>query len=133
MPNWSKRFQTFWSHSPVFTIENLPKNLNLQNYFTLIDPLVATSNKMRAPTARIYVSEQAIEMPNWSKTFQTVRLHSSVFSLEKESKNLICQNFFTSNRPFGGYFQWNACTDFQKISSWTRYRDAKLIKNFCNF
>ena len=36
-------------------------------------------------------------------------------------------------RHFGGYFQWKACTNFQKICSWARYTDAKLIKNNSNF
>ena len=133
MPNWSKTFVTFRPPSLAFAIQKLPKNLNLQNYLPLIDPLVDTSNQTRAPMSRTYVFEQAIEMPNWSKTFQTLRSHSSIFALEKEPKNLIFQRFFTSNRPFGDYFQWNACTDFQKICSWTRYTDAKLIKTFVTF
>ena len=37
--------------------------------------------------------------------------------------------FFTSNKPFGGYFQSKACTYFQKICRWTRFTDAKLTKN----
>ena len=41
--------------------------------------------------------------------------------------------FFTSNKPFGGYFQRNACTNLQKICSPTKYNDAKLIKNNSKF
>ena len=48
--------------------------------------------------------------------------HSPVFAV-----------FFSSNRPFVGYFQWNACTYFQKICIWTRHSDARLIKNISNF
>ena len=71
--------------------------------------------------------------PNSSKKFQTFWSHSSVFPLKKQHKNLNFQSFFTSNRYFGDYFQWNACTYFQKIYNWTRYSDAKLIKNILNF
>ena len=72
-------------------------------------------------------------IPNVSETRQSSWSRSSVFALEKWSKYLNFRSFFTSNRPFGGYFQWNACTYFQKICSWTRYSDAKLIKNILNF
>ena len=88
-------------------------------------------------------------MPNWSKIFQTYWLHSLVFALEKQPSNLNFHSLFysflvahfrfcfflrfwvsfTSKKPFGGYFRWNACTNFQKIYSWTRYTKAKLIKN----
>ena len=55
-------------------------------------------------------------------------MHSSIFALEKQPKNLIFQSILTFNTPFGGYFQWNACIDFQKICSWIVYSDAKFIK-----
>ena len=93
------------------------------------DPLVATSSETYAPTSREYVAEQDIAMPNWSKIFQAFWLHSSLFALEKQPKNLNFQSVFTSKKPFGGYFQWNACTYFQKICSWTSYSNAKLIGN----
>ena len=32
IPNISKIFQTFWSHSSIFAKEKLPKNLNLQSF-----------------------------------------------------------------------------------------------------
>ena len=69
MSNWSKTFQTFWSHSSVFALEKQPKNLNFQRFLTLIDPLVATFNETRAPTSRKHISEQGILILNWSKTF----------------------------------------------------------------
>ena len=96
---------------------------------------MATFNKRRAPTSRIYICEQGIVMPNLSKMFQTFWLHSSIFNLEKPPKNLNFYSFFLPliNRAFGGYFQWNACTYFQKICNWRRYCDAKLIKNISNF
>ena len=72
-------------------------------------------------------------IPNVWETRQSSWSGSSVFALEKWSKYLNFQSFFTSFRPFGGYFQWNACIYFQKICIWTRYSDAKLIKNISNF
>ena len=54
------------------------------------------------------------------------------FCFRKQPKKLNFQRFLTSKRPSGGYFQWNACTYFQKICSWTRYSNAKLIKNISN-
>ena len=95
--------------------------------------MVDTFNETRAPNSRKYVAEQGMLMPNWSKPFQTFWPHSSVFALEKQHRNKNFQRFFTSKRPFGGYFQWNTCTYFHKICSWTRHSDAKLIKNISNF
>ena len=108
------------------------RNLNFHSFLFLKDPLVATYNEMRAPISRKYVAERRKVMLNWLKTFQNFWSHSFVFALEKQPKNLNFQSFFTSNRTFGGYFQRNACTYFQKICSWTRYSDAKLIKNISN-
>ena len=88
MPSWSKPFQSSWSHSSVFALQKLIKNLNFQSFFTSKSPLVATFNEMRASTSRKYVAEQGIVMPNWWKTFQNFLLHFSVFALEKLTKNL---------------------------------------------
>ena len=41
--------------------------------------------------------------------------------------------FFTSRKLFCGYFQWNTCSYFQKICSWTRYSNAKLIRYVSKF
>ena len=83
MPNWSKTFKTLWSHSSVFALEKQPKKIDLQSFLTLRDPLVAVLNETRAPTSRKSVTEQDKVMPIWSKTFQTLWSHSSVFTLEK--------------------------------------------------
>ena len=72
-------------------------------------------------------------VPNASETRQSSWSGSSVFALEKWSKNLNFHSFFTSNRPFGGNFQWKACIYFQKLGSWIRYSDAILIKNISKF
>ena len=125
-------FETFRSHSSVFALEKEAKNLNFFGFLNLIDPLLATFIETRAQTSRKYVSEQGVVMPDWSKIIQTFRSHSSVFAWEKQPKNLNFQSFFISNRPFGGYFQWKACTDSSKKCTWTRYSDPKLIKNNSN-
>ena len=104
-----------------------------QSFLSLIDPLVATLNERGALTFRKHVAGQGAMLPNWSKIIETFRSHSGVFALEKQLKILIFRSLFISNRPFAGYFQWNACTDFQKICSWTRYSDARLIENNWNF
>ena len=93
------------------------KSNSSESFLPLIDPLLATFNERRAPTSRKYVTEQGIVMPNWWKITETFRSHSSVFALEKQLKNLTFESFFISNTPFCGYFQWNACTDFQKRCS----------------
>ena len=94
---------------------------------------MSTFNETCEPTSRKYVAKQGIVMLRWLKTFQTFRLHFPVFALETQPKILNFQSFFTSNRLFGGYFQWNACRDFQKICIWARYSDAKFIKNISKF
>ena len=73
-------------------------------FFPLTDPSVASFSEKHAPTSRKYVFEEGIVIPNLSKTFQTFWSHSSVFSLEKQPKNLNFQSVFPSNRLFGGYF-----------------------------
>ena len=115
IPNWSKIFQTFWSHSSIFALQKQPKTLNFQSFLPLKDPLVATFNETRALTSRNYVAEQGIVMSNWSKIFQTFWSHSSVLPLEKQLKHLNFHNFFISKRIVCGYFQGNVCTRFQKI------------------
>ena len=131
--NWSKKFPAFRLHSSLFALEKQPKNLKFEFRLPLIDPLLATFNERGAPTSRKYVAKQCIVMQNWSKLFQTFRSHPSIFYLKRQPKIQIFQSFFISNRPFGGYFQWNVCTDFQKICSWTRYSDVKSIKNISDF
>ena len=69
------------------------------------DPLLTTFSETCSPTSRKYVAQQGIVLPNRSKIIQTFWSLSSFFALEKQSKNLIFQNAFSSNRPLGGYFQ----------------------------
>ena len=101
-----KHFQLFGRAPPFFSFRKTTQKYKFSEFFLLpIDPLVATFNKRRAPTSRKYVCEQGIVMPNLSKIIRTFRFHSSVFAIKKLRKNLNFQSFFTSNRPFGGYFQ----------------------------
>ena len=86
MPNWSKTFQNFWSHSSVFNWERLPKNLNFHSVLPLIEPLVATFSETCAPTSRQYVAEEGIVMPNWLKKFQAFCSLSSLLTLANNLK-----------------------------------------------
>ena len=129
MRNSSKAFQSFWLHFSFLALEKQPKNLR----FHLTDTLVATFSETRPPTYRKYVVEQTILTLSWWKLFQTFWSHFFLFSLEEQPKNLNFQSIFASNQHFRGYFQWNACTYFHNICSWTRYNDAKSIKNILKF
>ena len=100
--NWSKTFQTFWSHSSVLGLEEKSEKLNFQSFLHLRNPLVASNNETRAPTSRIYVADKGIVMPNWLKTFQNFWSHSSVFPLENRPEILNFQSFFTSKKLSGG-------------------------------
>ena len=104
-PNWLKPFQGFLSHSSDFALEKQSKNLNFQSFLPSTDTFVAAFSETRALTSRKYAAEQSIVIPNGSKTFQTFWLHSSVFPLEEQPKNVNFQSVFTSERPFGGYLQ----------------------------
>ena len=33
VPNWSRTFQSFWSHFSIFALDKQPKNLNFQGFF----------------------------------------------------------------------------------------------------
>ena len=58
-------FQTFWLHSSVFALKKTPRNLNFQKVFLPSrEPLVATFNDTRVPTARKYLAGQDTVMPN---------------------------------------------------------------------
>ena len=127
IPNSSKTFQTFWSHSSVFALEEEPTNLNFQNVFTSKKPFRSYFQWNASAYFQKKCSWASYCIVKLIKTFQTFCLHSSVFALEKQPKNLNFQSAFTSKRAFGGFFQWKRCTYFQKICSWARYSDAKLM------
>ena len=104
MPNWSKTFQTFWSHSSVFVLKNNMKSSIFIVFLPVRNSLVASFNERRAPTSRKYVVEQALPTPNWSKKFQTFWSHFSVFALENYSKNLNFWSILASKRTLCGTY-----------------------------
>ena len=127
MPNWLKTFQTFRSHSSLFALES-----NLKSKFSellpLIDPLLVTFSETCAPTSRKYVAEKGLMMPNLWQTRQSFWLHSSFFLLEKYTKNLNFQSFYTTKTRSNGEFQWELCTNFQKKCSSGRYNYVKFFQ-----
>ena len=94
MPNWSKTFQTFWSHSFIFALENNLKIKISRDFLPIKNTSLDTFSETRALTSRKHVSEQSIVMSNWSIKFQTFWSHSSAFPLEKQPKNINFQSFF---------------------------------------
>ena len=73
----------FSSHSSLFALKQQAKNLTLQSFLPLRDPLVATCSETHAPTFRKFAATEGILMPNASKTFQSFLADSSVFALKK--------------------------------------------------
>ena len=57
MSNWSKTFETFWSHSSVSALEKQPEKVNFLSFLPLRNPLAASFNETRAPASRKYVTE----------------------------------------------------------------------------
>ena len=133
MPNWSTIFQTFSLHSSVSALENQSKNLNFKSFFTSRRPFGGYFQWNACTFFRKTYSWTRYSDAKLIKDILKFLFHSSVFVLEKLLKNLNVESFFASTRPFGGYIQWNACTYFQKIRTWTRYSDAKFIKDISNF
>ena len=114
-------------------LEKWPKNVDFQRFFATKRSFSGWFEWNRCTNFQMMCSWAKLTIPNVSETRQSSWLHSSTFPLEKQPKNLNFQSFFNSNRPFDYYFQWKACTYFQKICNSTRYSDAKLIKNISNF
>ena len=117
-------------HTSVFPIEKLPKDLNFQTLFTSNRPF---GGYFQWNACTDFQKKCSWTRYSDAKLIKNIKSHSSGLALEKEPKNVNFQFFFTSNRLFGGYSQWNACTDYQKTFSWTRYINAKWIKNIANF
>ena len=110
-----------------------PKTLNFQSFFTSKKHFVGYFQW----NACIYFQKTCI----WTR-YSAVKLIKNIlnfsvallrFSFRKTTYKSKFSEFFTSNRTFGGYFQSNACTSFQKRCIWRRYSDVKLIKNISNF
>ena len=88
--------------------------LNFWTFLTLKEPLVVTFNKTRAPISRIYVSETSMSIPNFLGKLQFFWPHFSFFVLEYK---------------LWKWNEWNVCTYFQKICSWTRYTNSRFIRD----
>ena len=84
---------------------------------------MATVNETRPPTASKYVAEQGILMQNWSKTFQTFWLRSSVFALEKQPKNLDFQSFLPLGDPLVATFN-----ETRAPASWKYVAEQGIVK-----
>ena len=104
MPNWSNTFPMFRSHSSVFAIEKLPKSLNFQSLFTSNRPLGGNFQWKACTNFKKICSWTRYSHTKLVENIETFTLHSSVFALEKEAKNLNFESFFTSNRPLVATF-----------------------------
>ena len=125
--NSSEQFWSFWSHSSVFAIEKWPKNLNFYSSFfskRIVDDYFQWNQCTHF--------EKICTWLPWSfliyqRNFHFWRSHSSFISLEDQPKNLNFHGSFISKILLGGYFQWNMCTQFQKICIWPSHEYSKFI------
>ena len=133
MSNWSKTFETSWSHSSIFALKKLPRNISFPSFFTSRKPFDSYFQWNACTYFQKVCSWATYSDAKLIKSISSYWPNSTVFALEKWPKNLNFRVYFNSNSPFSGYFEWSAWTYFQKIYSWARYSDAKLIKNILNF
>ena len=120
--------QVLWLHSSIFALEKESKNLDSQRFLPPEKAPVATFNEKRAPTFGKYVTEQDVLMP-----YLVQSLHffdpTPPFLLEKSNLKIsVFKVFPLPKRGFGDCFQWNGCTHFQIICSWTSCNKSKLIR-----
>ena len=126
MPNLLSQLQFPSSHSSIFPLEKQPKNLRFQSFFTsktrfggyFLGSMCTHFQKTCICTKKKH-SRFSRETSKFLDPFLR-------FCLKKTKVKSKFSEFFTSKRPFGGYFQWNACTCFQKICSRRRY--AKFFR-----
>ena len=76
------------SQCPVFALQKQPKYLNFKVPLSLIESSVATFKETCALTSRKYVFEQDMMISNLSEKPQIIWLHSFIFALQKQPKNL---------------------------------------------
>ena len=119
MPNWSKIFQTFWSHSTIFALEKQPKNLNFHSFFISKRIVGGYFQGNMCTHFRKYVSEPGTVIPNLSEKHQFLCSHSSIFALEQQPIPKIM---------LGGYFQWNVWAQLQKIFILSRHQHSKCFR-----
>ena len=115
-------------HFSVFALEKQSKNVNFQSFLPLKYPLVTIFKERCALTFnRKYVSEIG-KHSRFSKEKWIFFIALLCFCFRKAMVKSKFSEFFTSKRPFCGYFQQKTYTCFNKICSWTRYNYAKFIR-----
>ena len=93
--------------------------------------LVATVNEICALTSRKYIVERSKNL--WKTKIVLLILPRFFFREYTVYYKLLLfiqinfLDFFNFKKHFGGYFQGNACTYFQKICAWIRYTNAKFV------
>ena len=94
---------------------------------------MATVNEICALTCRKYVVQRSKSF--WKTKIALVKLPGFCFREYTLYYKLLLfmqikfLDFLNFKKRFGGYFQWNVCTYFQKICGWIRYSNAKFIRD----
>ena len=101
-PNWSKLFQTFWSHSSVLVLEKNSENLNCQSSFTFKKPFGGNFKRNKCTYFKNYIVKIGLQTPKWAEAFLIFWPNCSIFSLEKQTEKLNFHSYFTSKKTFGG-------------------------------
>ena len=103
---------------------------------------MATLNETRAPSSRNHLAEQGIIMSNWWKLFQTYWSLSSVFTSEKQPKNLSFHSFSPLRDPLVATFNETGAPKSRKYVAeqtfWLHFfvfalEQLPKILNFLNF
>ena len=94
---------------------------------------MATFNEISALTSRKYVVQRSKNL--WEAKIALVILPRFCYREYTFYYKLLLfiqikfLDFFNFKKHFGGYFQLNACTYFQKICGWIRYTNTKFIRD----
>ena len=119
-----EKHKLLWSHSSVFALTNSVKSAHFWTFLLPQGALVVTFNETRAITSKKYIAEQGIDIPKvLQKQIALVALLR--FYVRIIASKMLFGRFFISKKTFN--VQWNACTYFQKICSWTRYESSKIL------
>ena len=90
-------------------------------------------NETHAPTFRNCVIEQDLPMPNWSKTFETFWLHSSIFALQKQPENLNVKSSLAFRKRLVASFTETCAPTSRKYvveRSWLPLNLSKAFKTY---
>ena len=93
-----RNFEFFWSHSPVFTSEKQPKNLNFEFFLHLSHHLVATFKETRAHTFRKHVSEPSKSIPDFANKLRYFLDTLLLFCFRKTTVKSKFSDFFLPPR-----------------------------------